>query len=57
VLARRVERARKLLALQSLTNVEIASMLGFYDEYHFSRTFTKFTGSSPREFRKQAMKR
>lgn len=57
VLARRVERARRLLALQSLTNGEIAGMLGFYDEYHFSRTFTKFTGSSPREFRKQAMKR
>jgi AraC-like DNA-binding protein len=36
--------------------VEIASLLGFYDEHHFSRTFTKFTGSSPREFRKEARK-
>jgi len=53
VLARRIERARKLLALQSLTNGEIAAMLGFHDEFHFSKTFSKFTGSSPRAFRKE----
>ena len=54
VLARRIERARRLLALQSLTNAEIAAMLGFHDEFHFSKTFSKFTGISPREFRKQS---
>jgi hypothetical protein len=52
MLARRVERARRLLTLQSLTNGEIAAMLGFHDEFHFSKTFSKFTGISPREFRK-----
>lgn len=54
VLARRIERARRLLALQSLTNGEIAAMLGFHDEFHFSKTFSRFTGSSPREFRQHA---
>ena len=54
VLARRIERARMLLAIQSLTNGEIAGMLGFYDEYHFSKTFSRLTGCSPREFRKKA---
>lgn len=57
VLLRRVERARRLLALQSLSNGEIAAMLGFHDEFHFSKTFSKFTGASPREFRKQARER
>jgi AraC-like DNA-binding protein len=52
VLARRIERARRLLALESLTNAEIAGMLGFHDEFHFSKTFSRFTGSSPRDFRK-----
>lgn len=54
MLGRRIERARRLLSLQSLTNGEIAAMLGFHDEFHFSKTFSKFTGTSPREFRKQA---
>ena len=54
LLGRRIEKARRLLALQSLTNGEIAAMLGFHDEFHFSKTFSKFTGTSPREFRKQA---
>ena len=55
VLARRIERARRLLAIQSLTNAQIAGMLGFHDEFHFSKTFSRFTGSSPREFRQLAL--
>lgn len=51
-LSRRIEHARRLLALQSLTNAEIAGMLGFYDEFHFSKTFSHWTGTSPRQFRK-----
>lgn len=50
----RIERARRLLTLQSLTNAEIALMLGFYDEFHFSKTFSQWTGMSPKQFRKQA---
>lgn len=52
VLAHRIERARRLIALQSLTNAEIAAMLGFHDEFHFSKTFLRFTGVPPREFRR-----
>lgn len=54
LLGRRIERARHLLTLQSLSNAEIAAMLGFHDEFHFSKTFSKFTGASPRGFRNQA---
>lgn len=53
VLTRRIERARRLLTLESFTNEEIAQMLGFHDEFHFSKTFSRLTGASPREFRKQ----
>lgn len=55
LLAHRIERARRLLALQSPTNAEIASMLGFHDEFHFSKTFSRFTGAPPREFRKRSL--
>lgn len=54
LLNRRIERARRLLALQSLTNAEIAAMLGFHDEFHFSKTFSRLTGMPPREFRRQS---
>lgn len=32
---------------------EIAYNLGFYDEYHFSKQFKKFTGTSPSEYKKK----
>lgn len=53
-LGRRVERARRLIAAQGLTNKELAVLLGFYDEFHFSRTFTRFTGVTPSAFRRDA---
>ena len=55
-LSRRIERARQLLTLEPLTNGEIARILGFYDEFHFSKTFNRLTGCSPREFRKRIEK-
>lgn len=52
-LMRRVERARRLITLQHLPNKEIAALLGFHDEFHFSKTFSHFTGKTPRQFRKE----
>jgi AraC-like DNA-binding protein len=48
-LARRIERARQLLARHRFTNKELAEMLGFHDEFHFAKTFKKLTGKTPRE--------
>ena len=48
-LARRIERARQLLARHRFTNKELAEMLGFHDEFHFAKTFKKFTGKTPRQ--------
>lgn len=49
LLTRRIEIARAMLTGDpSLTAGEIASQLGFYDEYHFGHTFKKITGISPK---------
>jgi len=47
----RIEAARRLLAMNRFTHKEIAGMLGFCDEFHFSRVFTRLTGKSPRAWR------
>jgi two-component system response regulator YesN len=48
-LARRVDRARSLLARHRFTNKELADLLGFHDEFHFAKTFKKMTGVTPRQ--------
>lgn len=50
-LERKMEQARRLLLRQNFTNKELAEMLGFYDEFHFSKTFSRVTGQTPRQFR------
>lgn len=52
---RRVEAAEQLLRFSpQLTNREIAVMLGFGDEFHFSHRFRQLTGRSPRAARTAA---
>ena len=46
-----VDRACELMQGGSLTDREIAEMLGFCDEYYFSRRFKQVMGVSPRRFR------
>ena len=46
-LGRRIERARQLLARHRFTNKELASLLGFSDEFHFCKTFKRLTGTTP----------
>jgi AraC-like DNA-binding protein len=48
----KLNKAGQLLLNSSQTIYQIAETLGFYDPYHFSRTFKKFFGSSPQHYRK-----
>jgi AraC-like DNA-binding protein len=53
----RVEMAMHLLGTTSLPIAEIAIECGFADQSHFTRVFTRFAGSSPRNWRKQGTRR
>ncbi len=52
-LARRLERAMSLLGQEELRLKEIASRLGFHDEFAFSAQFKRLSGQSPTAFRRQ----
>lgn len=47
----RVDRAKRLLADESLCVYEVAHKIGFDDPFYFSRMFKKVSGLSPEEFR------
>jgi len=49
--ARRTDAARELLHLTTLTHREIASALGYSDEFHFSKRFKAVTGVAPSRYR------
>ena len=51
VLAQRVERARHLLANQSLSVLEVAVMVGFADASHFTKVFRRIIGATPTSYR------
>ena len=54
VLQNRVERAKKLITVAShIPLSDIALQAGFYDQTHFSKTFKKYVGVSPKTFSKQ----
>ena len=48
----RVDRARELINGAALTLSEIALRVGFFDQSHFTKTFKRFTGSSPSRYAK-----
>lgn len=50
---KRIERAQKLLCETDLKLEAVSQELGFTDAFHLSKTFKKFTGLSPSEFRKK----
>jgi AraC family transcriptional regulator len=52
-LQRRVERAKSYLAKSEMSVTEIAVALGFADTSAFSTTFRRFTGGTPRAYRRQ----
>lgn len=49
---RRVARAMYLLKYTNESISSISMQLGYYDQYHFSKSFKKATGSSPSGYRK-----
>ena len=48
---KRLERARELLMISTLTVSEVSFQTGFHDVAHFSRTFKSTYGHTPTEFR------
>ncbi|MCH6257494.1 AraC family transcriptional regulator [Puniceicoccaceae bacterium K14] len=53
----RIDRSAALLHQGRLQIKEIAAALGFCDEFHFSRTFKRRFGTSPRDFRQRVIGR
>ena len=47
----RIERAKRLLSDESIAIAAIATEVGFNSPQYFTRTFRRFTGLSPREYR------
>lgn len=48
---RKLDQARALMGQYKLSNKQLAEMLGFYDEFHFSRRFKARFGASPRKLK------
>jgi AraC-like DNA-binding protein len=51
--ARRIDRAKGLLADPDLALADIATICGFADQSHFTRVFTQRTGTSPGNWRRE----
>ena len=49
----KIQKACQLLDFSDLRIKELASLLGFYDQYHFSKVFTKHIGESPSVYKKK----
>jgi YesN/AraC family two-component response regulator len=49
----RMRQACKLLEESSMTNVEVAKQVGYWDEKHFRRTFKTDFGMTPGEYREK----
>ena len=49
LIGKRIEAARKLL-LEGVAAAEVASLVGFYDQSHFSRHFKRHTNTTPSVF-------
>ena len=54
VLQNRIERAKKLVTSSHFSLSNIALQTGFYDQTHFSKSFKKYVGVSPKAFSRLA---
>jgi AraC family transcriptional regulator len=50
VIRERINRARQLLAEARLSITEVAHAVGFSNQSHFTETFRRVTGATPRQF-------
>ena len=53
LMAYRVEQAKKMLGKPNALMIDIALYCGFSDQAHFSRTFKKIEGLTPKQYRKK----
>ncbi len=53
LLARRVDRAKELLAASPMRLADIALACGFADQSHFTKVFTRMAGTSPGAWRRE----
>jgi len=51
ITARRIQRAKELLADESLSIAQVAEQTGYNDYFYFTRVFKKTTGLSPSKYR------
>ena len=51
VLGERIREAMRLLRRDQLSISEVALSVGFADQSHFTATFRRFAGTTPRRFR------
>lgn len=51
----RIEKAKELIAMNTLSISNIATMVGFSDPLYFSRVFKKTTGIPPKEFQQSLL--
>ena len=49
----RIEKAKQLLKKQNLSITYISEQVGFHDQSHFSKTFCKIVGLTPKKYRDQ----
>lgn len=52
----RINKAKELLLTGTMKSYEIAQIVGFNDEYHFSKAFKKSVGQTPTQFLHQTSK-
>lgn len=52
----RIEEAKRLMELPGITLSDIATRLHFNDQSYFTKVFKKYTGLTPRQYRKDAGK-
>lgn len=49
----KIQKACQMLDFTEMKIKEISYELGFYDQYHFSKTFFKITGETPSQYKKR----